>query len=121
MRQGIQASILGGGGAAGEPLMWGLERLGVPIPTPVAFIVVVISAALLLLAAMTLAHMCAVWLRAQGRGKLGQWLIICLGTVFVFIGIGAIAYALIWFQSVMATAHDVPKAGDIIGGWSAGP
>lgn len=111
MREGVQASLLGGGGAACEPLMWGLEHLGVVIPNWVALSVVVVSATLLLLAVITLAHMSAVWLRARGRGKLGQMLIIAVGTAFVLIGVGAITYGFVWFQpKVAAIAQADPPA-----------
>ena len=56
MREGVRAGLLGGGGAACEPLMWALERLGVPIPEWVAFAVLLVSAALLLGAGFAVTH-----------------------------------------------------------------
>jgi hypothetical protein len=110
MRERIQASLLGGGGAACEPLVWGLERLGVSIPTWVALTVVLASTALLLLAAITCAHMAAVWLRKRERGRLGQWLIAGVGSVFFVIGAATILYAFVWFQPKEAIAQSAPPA-----------
>src|SRR5262250_1085859 len=102
MREGVQASLLGLSGAGCEPLMWGLERLGIEIPTWVAFAVFVVSAALILLSLVVYSRMAAVWLRVRGRGKLGQSLMVTVGATFIFVGIGAITYASIWFHPTTA-------------------
>src|SRR5580704_6856042 len=104
MREGVQASLLGLGGAGCEPLVWGLERLGIKIPTWIAFGVVVVSAALILLTLVVCSHMAVAWLRQRGRGKLGQWLMGTVGATFILIGIGAITYASVWFHPTSATA-----------------
>ena len=89
--------------------MWGLERLGVPIPDWVALGIVVVSATLLLLAAVTAMQMFAIWLRKRGRGRLGQLLIFAVGCVFVVIGIGAVLYALMWFTPDQVIAKLPPS------------
>lgn len=97
MREGIRAAIFGGAGAAGEPLMLGLEHLGTPVPPWVNFGVVAACAALILLAVATASHMAAVWMSKRGRRKLGQALIVTVGMIFVIIGTSAVAYAFLRF------------------------
>src|SRR5712692_164962 len=100
MPEGVRASILGGGGAAGAPLMWGLERVDVEIPPWIAFAGGVVSTTLIFLSLVTCAHMTAVWLLSRGRRGMGQALIVAVGLICMMIGTAAVAYAFFGFGSL---------------------